>query len=179
MKEGFSAVLLQSGLEKMVGLILRNVIVICGTSMCRKKTHSPFFTILLKYNDVTRSTHTNMDAMQEQRIDCYWNVDENRIQSRCWTGFTKFTPLSDAHPKANMWSPRGVIKVQTITSPDHVWFELCTNTSKTALKREGQALPPRSRNSRTFGVLKGTEIIHLITKIVGSQSASLRIWKQM
>ena len=32
----------------------------------------------LKYIDVTRSTHTDMDVAQEKRIDDYWNVDENR-----------------------------------------------------------------------------------------------------
>ena len=33
------------------------------------------FPIPLKYIDVTRSTHTDLDVMQEKRVDDYWNVD--------------------------------------------------------------------------------------------------------
>ena len=32
----------------------------------------------LKYIDVTRSTYTDLDVMQEKRVDDYWNVDSNR-----------------------------------------------------------------------------------------------------
>ena len=49
------------------------------------------FTIPLKYIDVTRSTHTDLDVMQEKRVDDYWNVDSNRNLSDSWKGFTKFT----------------------------------------------------------------------------------------
>ena len=35
------------------------------------------FPIPLKYIDVTRSTHTDLDV-QEKRIDDYWNVDSNK-----------------------------------------------------------------------------------------------------
>ena len=36
------------------------------------------FPIPLKYISVTRSTHTDLDVMQEKRIDDCWNVDANR-----------------------------------------------------------------------------------------------------
>ena len=36
------------------------------------------FPIPLKYIDVTRTTNTNLDVLQESRIDDYWNVDVNR-----------------------------------------------------------------------------------------------------
>ena len=49
-------------------------------SMCRKKKH---FRIPLKYIDVTRATYTNLDIMQEKRIDDYWNLDSNRSYSEC------------------------------------------------------------------------------------------------
>ena len=32
----------------------------------------------LKYIDVTRTTHTNLDVMQEKRIADYWNIDGSR-----------------------------------------------------------------------------------------------------
>ena len=45
----------------------------------RVKLYSPreesSFTIPLKYIDVSRTTHTNLDVMQERRIDDYWNID--------------------------------------------------------------------------------------------------------
>ena len=41
---------------------------------CRRKKHS----IPLKNIDVTRSTDTDLDVMQEKRVDDYWNVDPNR-----------------------------------------------------------------------------------------------------
>ena len=44
----------------------------------RVKLYSPkeeSFPIPLKYIDVSRSTQTNLDVMQESRIDYYWNID--------------------------------------------------------------------------------------------------------
>ena len=56
----------------------------------RVKLYSPreeSFPIPLKYIDVSRTTHTNLDVKQEKRIDDYWNVDSNRNLSDPWTGF--------------------------------------------------------------------------------------------
>ena len=47
----------------------------------RVKLYSPreeSFPIPLKYIDVTRTTHTNLDVLQERRIDDYWNIDGSR-----------------------------------------------------------------------------------------------------
>ena len=49
------------------------------------------FLVPLKYIDVSRTTHTNLDVMQERRIDDYWNIDVSRGLSDSWTGFTEFT----------------------------------------------------------------------------------------
>ena len=48
----------------------------------RVKLYSPreeSFPIPLKYIDVPRTTHTNLDVKQEKRIDDYWNIDGSRI----------------------------------------------------------------------------------------------------
>ena len=45
------------------------------------------FPIPLKYMDVVRSTHTDLDVMQEKRINDYCNVDENRRVSDSWKEF--------------------------------------------------------------------------------------------
>ena len=60
----------------------------------RVKLYSPreeSFPIPLKYIDVSRTTHTNLDVKQESRIDDYWNIDGSRDLSDSWTGFTQFT----------------------------------------------------------------------------------------
>ena len=44
------------------------------------------FPIPLKYSDVSRTTHTNLDVKQEKRIDDYWNIDGSRDLSDPWTG---------------------------------------------------------------------------------------------
>ena len=62
----------------------------------RVKLYSPrekLFPTPPKYIDVSRTTHTNMDVMQESRIDDYWNIDGSRDLSDSWTGFTQFTLL--------------------------------------------------------------------------------------
>ena len=48
------------------------------------------FPIPVKYIDVASSTYTNLDVMQEKRLDDCWNVDSNRSLSVSWKGFTKF-----------------------------------------------------------------------------------------
>ena len=60
----------------------------------RVKLNSPreeSFLIPLKYIDLSRTTHTNLDVKQEKRIDDYWNIDGSRDLSDSWTGFTQFT----------------------------------------------------------------------------------------
>ena len=64
----------------------------------RVKLYSPreeSFPIPLKYIDVPRTTHTNLDVKQEKRIDDYWNIDGSRDLSDPWTGFTQFTLLEE------------------------------------------------------------------------------------
>ena len=64
----------------------------------RVKLYSPreeSFPIPLKYIDVTRTTHANLDVKQEKRIDDYWNIDGSRDLSDPWTGFTQFTLLEE------------------------------------------------------------------------------------
>ena len=68
------------------------------------------FPIPLKYIDVSRTTHTNLDVMQESRIDDYWNIDGSRNLSDPWTGFTQFTLLEEKPPEGYMWSGERLVK---------------------------------------------------------------------
>ena len=61
------------------------------------------FPIPLKYIDITRTTHTNLDVKLEKRIDDYWNIDGSRDLSDPWTGFTQFTLLEEKAPDGYMW----------------------------------------------------------------------------
>ena len=73
----------------------------------RVKLYSPreeSFPIPLKYIDVSRTTHTNLEVKQERRIDYYWNIDGSRDLSDSWTGFTQFTLLEEKPPSGYMWS---------------------------------------------------------------------------
>ena len=73
----------------------------------RVKLYSPreeSFPIPLKYIDVARTTHANLDVKQEKRIDDYWNIDGPRDLSDPWTGFTQFTLLDEKAPDGYMWS---------------------------------------------------------------------------
>ena len=47
----------------------------------------------------TRSTHTDLDVMQEIRIDDFWNVDSSRHLSNSWRGFTNITSSKRKPPK--------------------------------------------------------------------------------
>ena len=73
----------------------------------RVKLYSPreeSFPIPLKYIDVSRTTHTNLDVKQEKRIDDYWNIDGSRDLSDPWTGFTQFTLLDEKPQEGFLWS---------------------------------------------------------------------------
>ena len=67
----------------------------------------------LKYIDVTRSTHTDLDVLQEKRIDDNWKVEANRSLSDSWKGSTKFTLLQEKPPKGDMWSGGRLTMIQT------------------------------------------------------------------
>ena len=76
------------------------------SNFTRQKKES--FPIPLKYIDVSRTTHTNLDVKQEKRIDDYWNIDGSQNLSDPWTGFTQFTPLEEKAPDGNMLSRREI-----------------------------------------------------------------------
>ena len=107
----------------------------------RVKLYSPreeSFPIPLKYIDVSRTTHTNLDVKQEKRIDDYWNIDGSRDLSDPWTGFTQFTLLEEKPPNGYMWSGWRVTRKQLTSRPDHLWPELWKSMRKHAKLKEKQ-----------------------------------------
>ena len=105
----------------------------------RVKLYSPReepFPIPLKYIDVSRTSRTNVDVMQERRIDDYWNIDGSRDLSDSWTGFTQFTLLDEKPPDGYMSSGETLTKRQATPSSDHLWPELCRGMARNAKLRE-------------------------------------------
>ena len=96
------------------------------------------FPIPKKYIKVTRSTHTDLDVLQEKRIDDYWNVDLSESLSDSWKGFTTFTLFKEKPPKGDMWSWERLTKIQSTTRPDHVWPQVWSKMGKAAQNREKQ-----------------------------------------
>ena len=56
--------------------------------------------------DVTWTFRTDLDVLQEKRMNDYWNVELDRTLSDSWTEFTKFTLLNEKPPQGYMWSGR-------------------------------------------------------------------------
>ena len=86
----------------------------------RGKLYSPreeSFPIPLKYIDVPRTTHKNLDVVQEKRIDDYWNIDGSRDLSDPWTGCTQFTLLEEKAPDGYMWSGVRLTRKQFTSRP--------------------------------------------------------------
>ena len=94
------------------------------------KLYSPIeesFPIPLKCIDVSRTTRTNLDVMQERRIDDHRNIDGSTDLSDSWTSFTRFISLEEKPPDGNMWSGETLTKRQVISRPDYLWPELGRN----------------------------------------------------
>ena len=105
----------------------------------RVKHYSPreeSFPIPLKYIDVSKTTHTNLDVKQERRIDDYWNIDGSRDLSDYWTGYTQFTLLSEKPPEGCMWSRERLTKRQLSSRPDHLRPELWIKLGRNAKLKE-------------------------------------------
>ena len=107
----------------------------------RVKLYSPreeSFPVPLKYIDVSRTTHTNLDVKQERRIDDYWNIDGSRDLSDYWTGFTQFTLFEEKPPDGYLWSEGRLTRKQLTYRPDYLWPELWEKMGKHAKLKERQ-----------------------------------------
>ena len=86
--------------------------------LCVPKEES--FPIPQKYIDVTRATYTNLDVLQEKRIDDCWNVVANRSLSDSSNGFRKFTVLSEKRRKGT-----NVVREETCKDSSNCQTCLC------------------------------------------------------
>ena len=117
------------------------------------------FPIPLKYIDVTRTTHTNLDVKLEKRIDDYWNIDGSRDLSDPWTGFTQFTLLDEKAPDGYTWSRERLTREQLTSRPDHLWPDLWKSMGKNAKLKEKQKWSEEKLNLENARKLRGIYFI--------------------
>ena len=116
----------------------------------RVKLYSPreeSFPIPLKYIDVSRTTHTNLDVKQERRIDDYWDIDGSRDLSDSWTGFTQFALFEEKAPDGYMWSGERLTRKQLTSRPGHLWPELWERWESTPSLRRRKSGHMKNQNS--------------------------------
>ena len=117
------------------------------------------FPIPLKYVVVIRTTHTNLDVLEERRIDDCWNVDADRSLSDSWAGFTKFSLRSENLPKGCMWSWERLTKIQATTRPDYVWPETWSGMPKAAQKKKASMVHLKKTKLDDARKLRGSYFI--------------------
>ena len=128
----------------------------------RVKLYSPreeSFPIPLKYIDVSRTTHTNLDVKQDKRIDDCCNIDGSRDLSDSWTGFTQCTLLEEKPPNGYMWSGVRLTRKQLTSRPDHLWPELWGKMGKHAKLKEKQKWSNEKFHLDNAGKLRGIYFI--------------------
>ena len=121
----------------------------------RVKLYSPreeSFPIPLKYIDVSRTTHTNLDVKQEKRIDDYWNIDGSRDL------------LEGKPPDGYEWSGWRLTRKQLTSRPDHLWPELWKSMGKHAKLKEKQKWSNEKLHLENARNLRGIYFIDLEDK---------------
>ena len=115
----------------------------------RVKLYSPreeSYPLPLKYIDVTRTTHTNLDVKLEKRIDDHWNIDGSRDLSGPWTSFTQFTLFEEKPPDGYTWSGWRLTRKQLTSRPDYLWPELWTKMGTNAKLKENKSGQWKNQN---------------------------------
>ena len=122
-------------------------------------TREESFPIPLKHIDVSRTTHTNLDLKQEERIDDYWNIDGFRNLSDSWTGFHAIYSIGRKTSR-RMYVVRGEIDEKQLTSrPDHLWPEFWKSMGKHAKLKEKQKWSEEKLHLENARKLRGIYLI--------------------
>ena len=105
----------------------------------RVKLYSPreeSLFIPLKYIDVSRTTRTNLDVMQERRIDDFWNIDGSRDLSEFLDRFSLSLLYWKKLPFGYMWFGQRLTKRQVTSRPVRLWPELWIKLGRNAKLKE-------------------------------------------
>ena len=107
----------------------------------RVKHYSPreeSFPVPLKYIDVSRTTHTNLDVKQERRIDDYWNIDGSRdLSDPFYRSHSVYSIGRKSSRRIYVVGGR-LTRKQLTSGPDHLWPEIWKTMGKNAKLKEKQ-----------------------------------------
>ena len=92
----------------------------------------------MKYIDVSRNTHTNLDVKLEKRIDDYWINVGSRNLSDPWTGFTQFALLEEKAPEGQKLV-RGETNEKTVDIQARSFMARNLENNGKARQAEGEA----------------------------------------
>ena len=109
----------------------------------RVKLYSPreeSFPIPLKYIDVSRTTHTNLDVKQERHIDDYWNIDGSRdLSEYCDKFHSGYSIRRETSRRIYVvWGETD--KKTDYIKPDYLWPEFGRNWEKCQAEREAKVV---------------------------------------
>ena len=127
----------------------------------RVKLYSPreeSFPIPLKYIDVSRTAHTNLDVKQEKRIDDYWNIHGSRDLSGP-DRFHSIYFIGGKTPDGYMWSGVRLTRKQLTSRADHLWPELWKSMGKHAKLMEKQKWSNEKLHLENARTLRGIYFI--------------------
>ena len=105
----------------------------------RVKLYSPreeSFPVPLKYIDVSRTTHTNLDVKQEKRIDDNWNIDGSRDLSDLLNRFRTIYSIGRKTFRRIYVVLERLTRKHLTSRPDHLWPELWKSMEKHAKLKE-------------------------------------------
>ena len=133
----------------------------------RVKVYSPreeSFLIPLKYIDVSRTSHTNLDVMQERRIDAphRWLLEHRWAKRFVWflDTFHSVNSISrEKLPYGYMWYGERLTRKQPTSRPDHLWPELWTKLGRNAQLKERQKWSREKRKLDNARKLRGIYFI--------------------
>ena len=105
------------------------------------------FPIPLKYIDVTRTTHTNLDVEEEKFIDDCWKIG-SRDLSDPWTGSTQFALLEGKVPDGHVWSGKRLTSKQFSSRQDHLSMSRVVEVNGKECQAERKARVVKKDSSR-------------------------------
>ena len=90
--------------------VTSSIVIISSSTLRAEGTNIPYSTEL---------TRTDLDVLQEKKIDDYWNVDPKKHLSDSWRRFTKFTLLKEVSKRIH------VVQEKTDKDPNDNETRLC------------------------------------------------------
>ena len=103
----------------------RDVLSVCGSFICRYHWNTCM--------DFVQHAWTNLDVLQESKIDDQRNVEGEAQLCEPWNGFTRCAILNKTPPPGhNTWAEERLTNIQATFRHDDIWPKVWLNISKNA-----------------------------------------------